>query len=352
MKKKLSKQVTIGVDPYTGKRIRKRIYADTTTGLRQAENNLRQELAEADNPSSIKFGRYAEDWFTAYKSTREKKTIEMYRSALNKMKPLYQRKLNSIRAMDLQLLINQHADHPNACQKLELALTQIFKRAVRDGIIGRSPAEDLTVPEMEQSEQRALTAQEIKAIKKAPLEPMERMFVEILYYFGLRPQEAFSLMPQDFDFQNKELKIVRAVGYDVEDPYIKTTKTLKRRKLPIPDVFIPEAKSYIRQIKKEKSIYLLHQDGQLMTHKQKSEFWTEIKAKINIQLKGNEFIDMTNGLRPYTFRHNFCCDCYYKGITVVKTAELMGNSPQMVMKVYTHLDNSKEPLEELKKRVL
>lgn len=352
MKKKLSKQVTIGVDPYTGKRIRKRIYADTTTGLRQAENNLRQKLAEADNPSSIKFGKYAEDWLEAYKSTREKKTIEMYRCALNKMKPLYQRKLNSIRAMDLQLLINQHANHPNACQKLELALTQIFKRAVRDGIIGRSPAEDLTVPEMEQSEQRALTAQEIKAIKKADLEPMERMYVDLLYYFGLRPQEALSLMPKDFDFQTKELKICRGVGYDGEDPYIKTTKTYKRRKLPIPDAFVPKAKSYLKDLKKEKSLYLLHRDGQLMTHKQKSDFWTEIKAKINIQLKGNENLDMTNGLRPYTFRHNFCCDCYYKGITVVKTAELMGNSPEMVMKVYTHLDNSKEPLDKLKKRAI
>lgn len=352
MKKKLSKQVTVGVDPYTGKRIRKRVYGNSTTGLRQAEHDLIRQTRDAENPSDVKFGPYSEEWLAAYKSSREAKTVSMYRSALNKTKPISQKKIKNIREIDLQLLIKSHEDHPTTCSQLRLTLNQIFKRAVKDGIISRNPAEDLELPKKEETEQRKLTKKEIKAIKAADLDDMERMYISLLYYFGLRPQEALALMPQDFDFQHGELTIRRAVGYDGETPYIKSTKTYKIRRIPIPGSFVPEAKEYIRKLKKEKSLYLLHQDGQIMTHRQKSDFWTNIKSKINTKLGGTDKIDMTNGLRPYTFRHNFCCDCYYKKISILKTAELMGNSPEMVMKRYTHLDNEQEPLEALKRRCL
>lgn len=350
--KKLSKQITLGLDPYTGKRIRKRIYADTKLGLKQAEKDAMIQFSESNNPSDVKLGKYADDWLTAYKSMREAATINMYETAIKKLQPLSQKKVRQITQMDLQILINQHMEHPRACEQLTLTLNQIFKRAVKDGIIKRNPADDLEVPEHESAEGRAITAEEVKAINAADLDDMERIYVKLLYYFGLRPQEAFALMPTDFDFKSGEVIIRKAIGFDKNHPYMKSTKTRKGRRIPIPNVFLPDIKKYLSKLKKQSSLYLLHRDGQIMTKSERHKLWTVIKSKINQQLGGNDMLDMTNGLRPYTFRHNFCCECYYRKITILKTAELMGNSPNMVMKIYAHLDNSKEPIRKLKKLCL
>ncbi|MBQ9030425.1 MAG: tyrosine-type recombinase/integrase [Parasporobacterium sp.] len=345
----MKKRIYLGIDPITGKEIRKRVEGKDEKEIEHKILEIQKERMEVDRPSDVTFGKYSQDWLKAYKEMRESATKEMYKVALNKCKTLTFVKVKDIRPLDLQLIINEHLGSPSSCRQLALTLKQIFKRAVKDGIIRRNPADDLQLPKSEKKEERALTDKEKEAIKSAPFTTQERMFVLLLFYFGLRPQEMLALMPQDFDLQNHELSIRRAVGYQNNRPYIKTTKTYKVRRIPIATFFEPDIKSFIREIKSENSLYLMHQGGSLLSKSQKVNLWNRIKEKINVQLGGDEFIDMTNNLRPYTFRHNFCCECYYKKVSIIKTAELMGNSPQMVMKVYTHLDNSREPLAELMK---
>ena len=49
------------------------------------------------------------------------------------------------------------------------------------------------------------------------------------------------------------------------------------------------------------------------------------------------------GLTQYTFRHNYCTELYYSGISLKEAARLMGHSDyNMVLKVYSHLDEMKE----------
>ena len=219
--KKISKQITLGTDPYTGKRIRKRIYADNKTALKQAEKDAIRLQAEITNPSEVRFEKYSTDWLSAYKSMREARTKEMYKTALKKTAAISNKKIKDIKTMDLQLLVNSCMEHPTICKQLKLTLDQIFKRAVHDGIIRKNPAEDLQIPAIPEGEQRALTEKELKAIKKADLTPMERFYVELLYYCGLRPQEACGLMPVDVNFTSKEITIRRAVSYEGNAPYIK-----------------------------------------------------------------------------------------------------------------------------------
>ena len=85
----------------------------------------------------------------------------------------------------------------------------------------------------------------------------------------------------------------------------------------------------------------MHQNGNLMTKTVKSDMWLKIKAEIEKKL-GHE-----TSLRPYNFRHNFCSECFYRNISILKTAELMATSPEMVMRVYAHLDNERENLDNL-----
>ena len=65
--------------------------------------------------------------------------------------------------------------------------------------------------------------------------------------------------------------------------------------------------------------------------------WARIKRKIEKAL-GYE-----TDLTEYCFRHNYCSELYYSGISLLEAKRLMGHSSlDMVMKIYTHLDAQKE----------
>lgn len=328
-----SKYVSLGYDKQ-GNRIRKHVTAKSKIELEAKVYDVKRKHEDTPHYSLISFYDYARKWLDTYKASRELATKEMYEVALRKTKPIYNRKLVDVRSIDLQEIINQHKQHPDACQKLLLFLNQVFARAIKDQIIKISPTEDLEIPEKEKIKERGLTEEEQNKIKEADLDPMERIYVGLLFYLGLRPQEAFPLMISDFDFKEKIVKIRKAVTYQNNKAIVKSTKTRVMRDIPIPSVFLKDIKSYIRSIANENRLYLLSIDSELVTKSQRRTMWDEIKKKAGID----------TDLHPYNFRHNFCCECYYRGLTILKTAELMGTSPEMVMKVYAHLDNLKEPI--------
>lgn len=334
----MRKYISLGRDKHTGKRIRKMIYGKNEDDLERNVRSFLLSYEKQQRPTHIYFKSFAEQWLET-KSSRQAATRNMYINALNKTEDIDFYPLESITRMDLQKIINKNKEYPTACSQLKLTLKQVFNLAVRDGLIQTNPAEFLELPKKPKSEGRALTKEEKEAIKKCDLAPMDEMYIMLLYYFGLRPQEALALQPQDIDFQNRTLTVKRAVGYDKNDPYIKDTKTYKQRKLPIPDAFYDSLIKYSSAYKKGE--FLLNKDGELMSKTVKSDMWVRIKKEI-IKKLGTD-----SDIRPYVFRHNFCCECYYRHLSVLMTSQLLGNSPQMVMKIYSHLDREKEPLDSL-----
>lgn len=334
-KKKLSRQIDVGYKA-DGTRIRKRVYGNSPTELDRQVHAVLSEFEKAPHPSEITFKEYSEKWLRTYKSMREAATQEMYRVALNKTENIDYTPLKYITATDLQEIIADNKDHPSECVKIRLTFNQIWDSAVQDGIIPTNITKRLELPSTCVTEGRALTADEKTAIRDVNLEPMQRMYVSLLYYLGLRPQEAFALLPGDFT--KDTVTIQRAVGYDGNNPYIKTTKTRNVRVLPLPYALQDLLRDY------HTDSYLLHnRQGQLMSKTVKSDFWLKIKKKIDAKL------GYKSSIRPYIFRHTFCTTCYYSGITLKKCQYLMGHSSlQMIMKVYAHLDDEQESLDKLK----
>jgi len=334
---KYTKMITIGYKP-DGTRVRKRFYSNSKTDL---EKQIRSATLEPKDfpeviPSpTVTFKKYADQWMDIYKVSKEAATKEMYRNVLRKTKDIDSMPMNEIRQSDLQRILRDNSDRPNACAKIRLVFRQIWGCAVEEGICSSDITKRLEVPFTCVKQQRALTDAEKKAISEAKLEPMERMYVSLLYYLGLRPQEALALMPSDFGIGT--VTIQRAVGYNSNNPYIKPTKTRNIRILPVPDALQELLDDYTP------GLYLIHRDNQLMTKHIKSELWLSIKEKIEARL------GYKTDIRPYTFRHNYCTTCFYSGISLKKCQYLMGHSSaQMIMKVYAHLDDSKEPIDRLK----
>lgn len=348
MAAKYSDRIYLGTGP-DGKPIRKRITGNTKAELEANRRKVLAEYGSVRSPSDITLGKYAEKWFSSNKSVRSANTQAMYLYAIKKLAPISSLKLKDVTRVDLQEVINSYWDEPSACQKLTMTIKAIFRAAAVDGIINYNPALTLERPKVIKKPRRILSSQEVFAIRSALDDPMERLYIDVLYCFGLRPGEAWALMPSDFDLKKKRLTVSRAVAFDVNVPVIKGTKTDNVRRLPIPDMLIPELKDYFAALP---GLYLFHlRNGQLLTKSAATKLWARIIKKANAALGGNEHICVTEGITQYTFRRTFATDLYYSGISMKKAAQLMGHTDtKMIMEVYAQLDDEREDLSALNDR--
>lgn len=344
---KYTERITVGTAP-DGRRIRKRIYGNTKTELEANRLRVLKEADDVRNPSDITFGKYSEKWLSG-KAVRSYRTQEMYRNALKKAKPINGIKLREVTRADLQCIVNEYWQYPNLCGKIVMTLRAVFKTAQIDGIINYNPALALEKPRNPKKPRRVLKKDEVAKILAAPLEPMERMYIEVLYCFGLRPGEAHALMPADFDLDRRILTVSKSVTYIGNDPEIKGTKTDNVRRLPVPAGMVPELTEYFRQLP---GLYLFcMKNGGPMTRSASVCLWNRIMDKVNTALGGTDSLNAADGIVQYTFRRTFATDLYYSGVTIKKAAQLMGHSDtKMIMEIYAQLDDEREDLAALTER--
>ncbi len=346
MKKQLSRQITLGIDPYSGKRIRKRIYAATKAGLDQVEKDAIREFTKHGAPSNMTFIDYKDKWFAAYCSQLQPVTQEHYKYALKKCSCMNYKKMHDITRSDLQAIINEDWNHPSTCRRLAGLLNAIWRSAVLDGVVDKNIAENLKRPKSHSEARRALTEKELEAIGTAPFTELERFMVDVLLQFGLRPGEAFALGRTSFNKKDRTLTINKAVAYNVAHPFVKQTKTGVTRVLPVPDSF------WSKIPKTDKMYFFVNKDGSLFDKNQKRDFSRAIINKINVQMGGTDQLKLTN-MTLYYFRHNKASLLYYMpGISLKKKAEYLGHSEQMFLRTYSHLMNEKEDTEILRQAVM
>lgn len=334
---KYCKQIVVG-HTAEGKQIRKRVYADTKRELEAKIAEIRREHEEVRHPSGIKFGEYAKKWLKVYKSGRSLKTKEMYQTCLNKFGSIDAIPIRDVTRTDLQQIINEHKDHAKTCSNMSLTLKQIFKAAIADGIMPPyNPAEGLELPKYAASEMRFITDEEMEIIKKAELDPFDRLYVEVLRKTGMRPSEALALQWADID-QDK-IRVSRAFEYEHNQPKVKATKTGRKREIPIPsDLYRILSEAPHRGI-----FVFSSEEGTPLRRSDYKDLYERVFGAIGI-----------DGLNFYSFRHTYATQVlYYNGvrkglITTKKAAQIMGHSEKMFIERYTHVDDSKESIEELR----
>lgn len=344
MAHKYSKQISLG---YTmeGKQIRKWVHADTIRELNEKTEQLKLEWKLTPNTSDVTFRKYSGEWFKAYKSNRSARTQEMYQYALRKCSDLDRFPLKSITKTACQQVVNALWETPKTAKIVRDTLFQIFKAAISDGILIRNPADGLSLPEHKKKQIHLLTEWELDGIRKAALDPTDRMFVTILQVFGLRPAEALALQITDFDLDNNILRINKAVELSNDNSSkIKDTKTGKDREIPVPEEIKPLLKEYMRGLKS--FLLFSKKDGGLMTKSAYRRMQKRIWKAVNEALGGDENHNLVSGRNFYEFRHRRSTDLYYlcqKGIiSTKKAAELMGHSEEVFIRIYSHIDEKKE----------
>ena len=179
-----------------------------------------------------------------------------------------------------------------------------------------------------------MTEEEKQKLRSAVLQPQERLLLLLLYGTGCRPAEAYALTKSDFDFKNNAVSITKSAQFEVNKfvsvYYPKTNQSI--RSVTVSDSICRGLQHVLDKIPTEN--VLGGEDGQLMTRAKYNGLFRRMLSKAG--LKGS-------GISQYTFRHNFCTECWYAGISIKECMRQMGHKDfRMILEVYNQLDASKE----------
>lgn len=343
---KIKRQVCFGRDPVTGKRIRKWVYGNKESEVNRRIREIEKELESVRNPSDATFRTYSEQWLETYKAHKSVNTYKMYDSVIKKCSDLNGYQIREITHSQLQAVISRNIEHARLCQQIRLTLQQIFKTAVRDGIIASNPAEDLELPHYKAAEKRALTEAERKIIRTVKLPERERAFLDVLYYFGLRRGEALALTRSDFDFKTLLLTVNKSIAFDGNDSITKDTKTHVARYVPIPKQIQKRMKAYVAFCGFR---LFANADGTQMTRSGFRTMWERIADAVNKAAGGTDDLKVFK-ISPHMLRHDYATRLYYvPGISTKKKADILGHQEQLFLRLYSHLDDEKEDLDTFRK---
>ena len=331
--KKYNERIELGRDP-SGKRIRKWVRADTKAEFEAKKYELRKEWEAVRNPSAITFGAYADQWIETYKGNRERNTQNFYNNCIKKLDPIRHKQLKTVTASDLQQIINNDWDHPRTCINVKLTLQQIYKQAIKDGIIYPiNLAEDLDLPKLREKVTRFITDDEMTKILQIKFDPQEKLYVDVLRNTGMRPSEALALRYEDI--QDDHIHVCRSFEYDGSETKIKGTKTNTERDIPLNKTLRSALTS-----DGQNEGFVFTKNGKPFTRSDYVSLSHKILYKIRKVIGDNT-------ITIYSFRHTFATRLYYHGcrpgiISTKMAAQIMGHSEKMFISRYTHIDDTKE----------
>ena len=335
---RLTKKISINGIP-------KSLYASTPQELyrQYTELNYKREIGKSINKSDILFKDYAEEWFELNISNKEKATQN---SVKNRIKHINQyignMRLSQIKPNNIQEIITsmQKDGYTDITNRTLMECKRILENAVLNDYIYKNPATPIKKIRYVKNERNPLSLEEDKEVIKLALDHKYGLFILIIRYCGLRPEEAVPLTIDDINMSKKTISVNKAVSLTQNQPQIKATKTLKNRTLPIPDILLKPLKVRLAYCNENgiKYIFTKEKDNYAM--------WTKTALKTHL----NSFLNELNRNKEkkikfsyYQLRHSYCTMLYYAGIGIKEAQKLMGHSSaKMVYDIYTHLDEERE----------
>jgi len=329
-------------------------------------------------PASLTLTQWSQDWLITYKANLSHRTYGIYEIILRRhISPsVGHMLLTGIKPYHLQGLINSMGAKglTRTTKQTLLALKQIFKRAVDNDLLIKSPAEMLYYPKVSKPIKRALTDYERACFASAQLDTKCRAFISLLLYAGLRRGEALSLTWSDIDLEAKTISISKTRTIKGNKAYIKPSpKSVSGyRIIPMPSILVRDLSAHWDASRKQAPApapaAFRHTDFQkqplpmsscipspndcvipsattntLMTEMSFRRFWEKIKKRLNLSLGGSRNNNLLpKDITPHIFRHTYATLLYYSNIDIKTTQYLLGHSsPIITMQLYTHLDKSK-----------
>lgn len=327
---------------------RKFFYANSSEELDKKVTDFKYKSLNglATDTNNITFKQYAEKWFELNISTKEKATQN---SVKNRLKHIYQYigdiRIRDLKPFHIQSLVTgmQKEGFTDITNRTLMECKRVLEDAVNNDIVSRNVANGIKKIKIQKNERKPLTLEEDRKVYQCAMQNKYGLFILLLRYCGLRPEEAVALTVDDVDFENKLLKITKAVSLATNQPEIKSTKNLKNRKIPIPDFLLVQLEEDVKKRCQNGIKYLFTKETDNLSMLTKQALKTHLNSfliDLNKDIKEEKAkINFTY----YTLRHSYCTMLYYSNIGIKKAQELMGHSSaKMVYDIYAHLDEERE----------
>lgn len=353
-------RVSIGVDPATGKAIRRSFYGDTQKEVRQKMTAALSSLDTGTYQTPVKttVGAWLDEWLETFCARKVKPlTYSSYKGIIsNHIKPhIGGLQLQSVRGADVQRFYNTlhqkgaQAANPGAgapmaaktIKNVSAVLHKAFDMAIKQGLILANPCDAAELPKGERHEIKPLSDDEIPLFLQAISgEPMGNAFALCLLA-GLREGECLGLSWANVDFKQGRITIKQQLQKSKEKGgayYIAPfTKSNKPRVIQPP----PLAFEYLREEKRRQNENRL-KFGDAWRNEKGLVFTDELgdHRKISTFYKHFKRIAASIGrpdARPHDLRHTAATVAIASGADIKSVQDLLGHSTaSFTLNVYAH----------------
>lgn len=294
--------------------------------------------------TDILFLDYAKTWQAVYKVSKSNNTNAMYSNIIEKHLGVFLSvKLADVHRSHLQGALNQAEGHGRIQQQIYMTVKQILQSAVSDRLFPANVFDDIfnqiDRPGYKAQEKRPLSSEERTAVFQADFQPMDKVFLYIIYGCGLRRGEALALTVFDVDLKRHELTVNKSHEFVSGKPRQKPPKSQNgNRTVPIPDNVFPVIRSWVESIRGRRTYLFTMRTGHPVTHSSYVKMWNRITAAISAET--GQPCDLT----AHIFRHNYCTQLCYQipTVSIKRIAQLLGDTESMVLNVYNHIMLEKE----------
>ena len=252
----------IGVDPGTGKDIRKSLYAATQ---KEARKRMTEALAALDRgayrePSRMTTGQWLDEWLSTYCTDLKPGTISSYREKINgRIKPgIGGIQLAALTNIQIQKFYNalqkpskgRRALSPKTIQNIHGILHKALDQAVAAAVLLSNPADHVKLPKVKKADLKPLMDDDIRRFLEAIKgDPFERFFILALFS-GLRQSELIGLQWDDVDLERGILTVHRQIQKAHDQSgyiFLDETKNGKQRLAAIAPSIVSVLKDQRRQ---------------------------------------------------------------------------------------------------------
>ena len=299
---------------------------------------------QAEAAKGRKFPVIADEWAREHEPKISESTRRVYSFSVRRLKEAFPGYASDVRPLEVQRYITNFEKQGRAANSVQIELSvckMIFSHAVMQGDIDVSPAAEVRKSRGLPTKKRlALTEEQEAAVKEAGVARTAHwwLFPYLLLYTGMRRGEALALSYSDIDRKAGVIHVTKKLSYaaNAQRPQMETHLKSKNGERDIP-LLRPLADALPRN---HVGLIFPGDDGGFMRSSEITKNWKRYCRDVGL----NEMVYDDAGkvvetfpITPHCFRHSFATICYEAGLDPRQAAEILGDTPEVLEGVYTHL---------------
>lgn len=342
-------RVTIGINPGTGKPIRRSLYGKTQKAVREKLTAVLRDLDRGtyQTPNKITVGQWMDEWLSTFCANKVKPlTFQSYAGIIkNHIRPaLGALELQAVKGTHVQCLYNAMTaagKSGKTVKNVSAVLHKAFSVALKQGIITSNPCEGAELPKAGRHEINPLTDAEIPAFLGAIDGNSMRNAFALCLFAGLREGECLGLSWNQVDFEKGRITVSQQLQKektrDAKYYIAPSTKSGKPRTIEPP----PIAFQYL-QAERVKQLENRLKAGPLWNNPDDLVFTDETGKHLAFATFYKYFKKIAASIgrpdaRPHDLRHTAATVAIASGADVKSVQDMLGHATaSFTLNVYAH----------------